>query len=205
VTQTNAALAGAFAGNLNLTGQSATQSQAGGGGVQAIGQEAKSEQDADAEANAFQLKPSNSNTPVSIGGGHEKKHGCGCDDGKDGGYGHGMSGGSAGDVTQTNLAGALGIALNLNATEQTASQTQGGGYDCKCGHGGTQAIGQSAWNDQDADADANAFQLFPSNSNAPVRIGSPGNGGSVRQTNAALAFALAANLNLLEQEATQTQ
>ena len=52
---------------------------------------------------------------------------------------------------------------------------------------------------------ANAFQLWAATDNTPVRIGSAGSGGSVRQTNAALAFSLAKNLNLLHQEVTQTQ
>jgi hypothetical protein len=232
VTQTNAALAAAVAGNLNLTSQSTTQSQAGGGGVQAVGQEAGSEQDATADATAFQLKPTNSNAPVSIGGGHDKKDECGCKDDHDD-----YAGGSGGDVTQSNVAKALGVALNANLTYQSVDQTQGGGHDpkkggydpkggydekegygskeggyapkddshgCKCG-GGVQAVGQSAWNKQDADASANAFQLWAANDNSPVRIGSPGSGGSVTQTNAALAFSLAANLNKLNQEAIQTQ
>ena len=202
VTQTNAALAGALAGNLNLTGQSATQSQAGAGGVQAIGQDASNKQYADADATAFQLKPANTNAPVSIGdGGHGRKHECGCDERK-------AAGGSGGDVTQTNLAAAAGIALNANLLDQSADQSQGGGMDAKCGchgNGGTQAIGQSAWNKQDADASANAFQLWAANDNAPVRIGSRGDSGYVTQTNAALAFALAANLNKTNQEATQQQ
>jgi hypothetical protein len=237
VTQTNAALAGAKAGNLNLTDQSATQSQAGGGGVQAIGQDAGSKQYAGADGTAFQLKPSNSNTPVWIGGGHgqrkscgceDRKYGhgksCGCEDGRYGGHGHGKCGcdddnygdnksdgygrdrsGSGGDVFQTNVAKGFGVAGNANLTEQAATQSQGGGDYCRCGGRGVQAIGQSAWNEQDADADANAAQLFPSNDNGPVRIGSPGSGGSVRQTNAALALALAKNVNALSQEATQTQ
>ena len=91
---------------------------------------------------AFQLKPSNSNAPVSIGGGHDKKHECGCEDEH--------AGGSGGDVTQTNLAGALGVALNANITDQSATQSQGGD-SCKCSGGGLQAVGQSAWNKQDAD------------------------------------------------------
>ena len=114
---------------------------------------------------------------------------------------------TGGDVTQTNLAAAAGIALNANLLDQSADQSQGGG-DAKCGchgGGGTQAIGQSAWNKQDADASANAWQLWAANDNTPVRIGSPGNGGNVTQTNAALAFALAANLNALSQEANQQQ
>jgi hypothetical protein len=218
VTQTNAALAGALAGNLNLTSQSASQSQSGGGGVQAIGQDAGSYQSADADATAFQLKPTNTNAPVSIDGGHGhgKKTDCGCDDKR----GDLHAGGSGGDVTQTNLAAAAGIALNANLLDQSADQSQGGGMDakgygkddkghgkddkCGCyGKGGTQAIGQSAWNKQHADASANAWQLGAANDNTPVRIGSPGNGGNVTQTNAALAFALAANLNALNQEATQ--
>jgi hypothetical protein len=196
VTQTNAALAGALAGNLNKTTQSTTQSQAGGGGVQAVGQLAGSKQDADADSTAFQLKPSNVNAPVNIGGYDDKKKKCVCDDGR--------AGGSAGDVEQTNLAAAKGVALNANLTDQSAEQSQRG-RDCKCGGSGVQAIGQKAWNKQDADAEANAFQLWAANHNSPVRIGSPGSAGSVRQTNAALAFSLAANLNKTRQEAMQTQ
>jgi hypothetical protein len=194
VTQTNAALSAALAANLNSTTQSTTQSQAGGGGVQAVGQQAGSEQDAEADATAFQLKPTNTNAPVSIGGGHDKK--CGCTDEHKRGYG--------GDVEQTNLAAALGIAFNANKTDQSVHQSQDG-HSCKCGGGGVQAVGQSAWNTQDADASANAFQLWAANDNSPVRIGSAGSGGSVRQTNAALAFSLAKNLNLLNQEVMQTK
>ena len=51
-------------------------------------------------------------------------------------------------------------------------------HGCGCSSGGTQAIGQSAWNKQDADASANAFQLWASNNNSPVRIGSAGNTGN---------------------------
>ncbi len=211
VTQTNAALAAAVAGNLNLTSQSTTQSQAGGGGVQAVGQEAGSKQGATADANAFQLKPSNSNAPVSIGDGHDKKHECGCKDEHEGG--------SGGDVTQTNLAGALGVALNANITDQSVTQTQGGD-SCKCSGGGLQAVGQSAWNKQDATADANAFQLKPSNSNTPVSIGDGhdkkhecgckdehegGSGGDVTQTNLAGALGIALNANITDQSVTQTQ
>ena len=140
VTQTNLAGALGVALNANITDQSVTQTQGGdsckcsGGGLQAVGQSAWNKQDATADANAFQLKPSNSNTPVSIGDGHDKKHECGCKDEHEGG--------SGGDVTQTNLAGALGIALNANITDQSVTQTQGGGpgmkdagYDPKAGYG----------------------------------------------------------------------
>jgi hypothetical protein len=209
VTQTNAALSAALAGNLNHTTQSATQSQAGGGGVQAIGQKAASLQDADAESGALQVAPSNTNAPVAIGVGYDKPHGCGCDGKSKGGGDDGKSKGG-GDVTQTNLAASLGVAFNANATDQYAAQSQGGGmaakHGCGCEHGGgVQAVGQSAWNGQAANASSYATQLWAANENSPVRIGSAGGGGSVDQTNAALAFSLAKNLNFLRQEVDQTQ
>jgi len=252
VTQSNAALSAALAGNLNYTSQSTSQSQAGGGGVQAVDQEAANWQSADADADTFQVGATNLNAPVDIGyGGHDKgSKQCGCDDG------HGGYGGSGGDVTQSNLAGAFSKALNANATEQSVDQSQGGydakqcgcdhggyekpgydkgaydkggydkpgsdkggydkggydkgGYDdakCGCSHGGggVQAVGQFASNHQAADSNAHAKQLWPTNENTPVRIGSAGGGGSVYQTNAALAYSLAANLNLTRQEVDQTQ
>jgi len=214
VSQTNAALSGALAGNLNYTSQSTSQSQAGGGGVQAVDQEAGNKQWADADADTFQAGATNLNAPLNIGSGHGDMrkgsgHGdmrkCGCDDG--GGYGGGSGGG---DVSQKNIAGAFSAALNANGTDQTVDQSQGGGYDaakCGCGHGsdGVQAVGQFAWNKQSADSKANAKQLWPENANTPVRIASRGDDGSVDQTNAALALSLAANLNYTRQEVTQTQ
>ena len=198
VTQTNAALAGALAGNANETTQSAHQSQGGGDaakcgcghggdGVQAVGQFADNSQSADADAKAKQIKPANENTSVRIG-----------------------SQGDDGDVTQTNVAGALGVALNANATEQTADQSQGGAPSaakCGCYGGGTgvQAVGQFADSEQGAEADAEAKQIAPVNANVPVRIGSPGGGGSVTQTNAALSGALAGNLNHTTQTTSQSQ
>ena len=197
VSQSNLALAGALAGNVNGTSQSAAQSQGGGSGVQAIGQKAGNWQDAYAESAAVQIKPSNTNTPVSIGdGGHDK---CGCGGKHDKQDEHG--GGSGGDVSQSNVAASLGIAFNANHTDQSAAQSQGGG-DMKCGcYGGSgvQAAGQKAWNGQDADAAALAFQLGAANENTT------GGSGSVRQTNAALALSLAANLNKTRQEVAQAQ
>ena len=124
---------------------------------------------------------------------------CGCDHG-------GGSGG--GDVSQQNIAGAFGAAVNANGTDQSVDQSQGGGYDaakCGCGSDGVQAVGQFAWNKQSANSKAKAKQLWPENANTPVRIGSWGDDGSVDQTNAALALSLAANLNYTRQEVTQTQ
>ena len=97
--------------------------------------------------------------------------------------------------------GSLGAGARRSST---AARYDPKGHDCRCS-GGVQAVGQSAWNTQDADASANAFQLWAANDNTPVRIGSAGSGGSVRQANAALAFSLAKNLNLLHQDVMQTR
>jgi len=193
VTQTNLAGSLGIALNKNSTNQWLEQKQYGsckcGGGEQVAGQFAFNDQYADAESNAVQVKPSNSNTPVSVGGGHK----CGCPDDHKGG----------GDVRQANIAAALGIALNANSTDQYAKQSQYGG-SCKCG-GGVQAVDQGAWSKQDADASANAFQFGASNANTPVRIGRAGGGGSVLQANLALALGLAANRNRTDQGASQSQ
>jgi hypothetical protein len=192
VTQSNTAAAGALSGNLNETTQSTKQSQAGGAPVdhcasactapagsalQAAGQSASNTQCACANATATQIAPSNENASIRIG-----------------------SPGADGPVTQSNASLALAGALNGNKTTQTIGQSQGGS-------GGTavQAAGQKATNDQHANADADAFQAKPSNVNAPVRIWSGGGGGSVEQTNAALAGSLAANLNGTTQTVEQSQ
>ena len=205
MTQTNAALAAALAGNLNETTQSADQSQGGDqkcgcgdDGVQAVGQKAGSKQDADADGNAVQLRPSNHNTPVDIGGGHGKP--CRCS---------GEHAGGRWRRDADNAAAALGIALNANVTDQSVTQSQDGS--------GVQAAGQQAYNQQDADAEANAVQFKPSNANAPVRIGSghgercgcddghAGTGGEVAQTNLAAALGIALNANATDQSVEQHQ
>jgi hypothetical protein len=180
VSQTNEASSDAFAGNLNATGQDAEQTQSGGSGIQAIGQEAKSEQDAAALAATKQEKPSNSNISVRV-----------------------LSPGDSGDVTQSNVASSEATAANVNLTGQKADQTQVGD-SCKCGSG-IQAIGQSAKNDQDAAALAATKQEKPSNSNISVRVLSKGDDGDVSQTNEATSDAFAGNLNLTGQKASQEQ
>jgi hypothetical protein len=149
VTQSNDSLAAALAANGNVTGQLAQQAQGGRSpgtvGIQAIGQLAKSRQDADASATSLQAGATNVNAPVGVlsprGGG--------------------------GDVSQRNSSLAGALALNLNATKQIAAQDMGGGS----GPLAIQAIGQAAFNDQRADADAASFQLWPANVNAPVSVG----------------------------------
>jgi hypothetical protein len=194
VTQTNVSLAASGAVNLNGTEQTADQEQTGccaptkermkpspccekGAGVQAIGQYADNHQSATSEATSEQDHPSNTNTPVRIG-----------------------SKGDDGAVTQTNVSAALSGAGNLNLTDQSATQQQAGGLGT-----GVQAIGQKAENDQYADSAATSTQSGASNTNAPVRIGSAGAGGTVEQTNASIALSGAGNLNLTKQTATQLQ
>jgi hypothetical protein len=187
VSQSNDASSEASAGNANITEQSADQQQAGGRccggtGEQVIGQSADSEQDAAALAATVQEKPSNENISVRV-----------------------LSPGDDGDVSQSNEASSNAEAGNLNATEQTADQTQAAGDSCKCGGGGEQVIGQSAKNDQDAAALAATKQEKPSNSNISVRVLSPGDDGDVTQTNEASSNAHAGNLNATKQEAGQLQ
>ncbi len=131
-------------------------------------------------------------------------------------------------MTQSNVASSDATAFNVNLTKQEADQEQGGRHDGKdgkdgkddkhecCGFG-IQAIGQSAKNDQDAKAVALTFQLGgkrpcscshePSfgNSNTPVRVGSKGDDGSVKQSNTATSDADALNVNLTKQDAKQDQ
>ena len=180
VSQTNEATSDAFAGNLNLTGQHASQEQAGGSGIQAIGQEAKNDQDAFALGLTAQKGASNENTPVRV-----------------------LSKGDDGDVSQSNVASSDAFAGNANVTGQKADQAQAGG-SCKCGSG-IQAIGQSAKSEQEAAAISATFQEKPSNSNTPVRVLSKGDDGDVSQTNEATSDAFAGNLNLTGQHAEQEQ
>ena len=229
VTQSNTATALGIAANGNETKQSIDQTQGGsskeekpaydskgkqdekgkydekGKGseyVQIAGQEASNKQSADADAVAFQVKPSNTNEAIRV-----------------------KSGGSDGDVTQSNTATALGIAANGNETKQSIDQTQGGSskeekpaYDSKGkqdekgkydekGKGSeyVQIAGQEASNKQSADADAVAFQVKPSNTNESVRVLSPGHDGDVTQSNTATALGIAANGNETKQSIDQTQ
>jgi hypothetical protein len=181
----------ALAGNANKTEQTADQTQGGGGGTQAVGQDASNKQKADADAKSKQVEPTNQNIGVRV-----------------------LSPGDNGSVKQTNASGAAAVAGNANKTTQDASQNQGASQpllssrctsSCDGGSSGTQAIGQDASNKQDADADASSTQVHPSNVNAPVRVLSPGDNGKVEQSNVSSADALAVNLNKTEQSGEQNQ
>ena len=131
-----------------------------------------------------------------------------------------LSPGNDGDVSQSNNATAVGIAANGNKTDQSIEQSQGGhssapsdarkpdeksGYGSDKGSDYTQIAGQEASNKQDADADATAVQLKPSNSNQSIRVLSPGNDGDVSQSNNATAVGIAANGNKTDQSIEQSQ
>jgi hypothetical protein len=188
VSQSNDASSNATAGNLNGTKQTADQTQSGGsckcggnGGEQVIGQSADSSQDAGAAALTAQKGATNDNITVRV-----------------------LSPGDGGDVSQSNDASSNATAGNANWTDQQADQTQSGS-SCKCGSGGEQVIGQSADSDQKAAALAATAQDKPSNKNVTVRVLSPGNDGSVSQSNEASSNATAGNLNGTKQSADQTQ
>jgi hypothetical protein len=183
VTQSNTTLAGALAANANKTNQSTTQSQTGGAPgsdyAQIAAQSAKNDQDADADATAKQIAPSNDAQSIRV-----------------------LSPGDNGKVDQSNTAAAGAAALNGNKTDQSIDQSQGGS-----GHGSdyTQIAGQEAKNDQDADADAKAVQVKPSNTYSSIRVLSPGDDGDVTQSNDATAIGIAANGNKTKQSIDQSQ
>jgi hypothetical protein len=179
VEQSNSVGSEAKAANLNATKQDADQAGAGLGGIQAIGQEAENEQAAIGLSAALQHGASNANTPVSVD-----------------------SKGDGGHVSQSNDVSSSAKALNANLTLQDADQSQA--TSCGCGTG-IQAVGQEAKNEQGAVAASLAAQAGASNENAPVRVDSHGDGGSVEQSNSVDSDAKAANLNALKQDADQAQ
>jgi len=198
VSQSNSTTAAAIAANANTTNQSTSQSQTGGlpgsDHTQIAGQEAQNKQDASADATAVQIAPSNDGQSIRV-----------------------LSPGNDGDLTQSNSATAGAAALNGNQTDQSVDQSQSGGAapsyadgktpDYKSGSGSeyTQVAGQAASNHQDADADATAVQVKPSNTASSIRVLSPGNDGDVSQSNDATAVGIAANLNKTDQSIDQDQ
>jgi hypothetical protein len=142
-------------------------------GTQAVGQTAASQQSADAGATSTPVQPTNQNASVRV-----------------------LSPGDDGAVTQSNTSNAAAAAANANATLQAASQAAPAA-------GGTQAAGQSAQNSQAASSDATSTQVQPTNRNVSVRVLSPGDDGSVSQSNDSTAESLAANANKTAQVADQ--
>src|SRR5439155_1652508 len=85
--------------------------------------------------------------------------------------------------------GTVAHAGNANDADQNAGQTQlaGGSGDA------TQSSGQAAGNEQAALADSKTVQVAPNNDNISVRVLSPGDNGSVTQSNTASSAAAAGN------------
>jgi hypothetical protein len=193
VSQSNSVDSDASASNRNSADQDTTQNQSSGGGaccqsgstgIQTSDQEAKNEQAALAASEAKQNNPENTNVSIRV-----------------------LSPGNGGNVSQTNSVDSDANAHNSNDADQSATQRQSsGGSDCRCtGSTGIQTSDQDAKNEQAALAGSKAEQNGASNTNASIRVLSPGNDGNVRQSNTVDSDARATNRNSADQDATQTQ
>ena len=182
VTQSNNAASSARSGNAASTTQTGSQTQGGatcgcaGKAIQVLGQEAETGQSSTALSGAFQLFGDRSR--------------CGCDGSSSGNNASPVrvwSPGSDGDVTQSNNVASSATSGNRASTTQDASQAEaGGGLEI-------QALGQKAETGQEAFAASLAAQIGASNTANPVRVWSPGGGGSVDQSNNAASSAQAGN------------
>jgi hypothetical protein len=141
-------------------------------------QVAGSLQSATSNANSTQINPTNTNISVRV-----------------------LSPGNDGDVNQSNSSAAESFAGNSNDTTQSAEQTQSGG----AGGVGIQEAAQKAGNAQKAESNAESKQVNPTNRNISVRVLSPGDGGSVNQSNESKAKSFAGNKNELSQDVSQDQ
>ena len=191
VSQTNAALSGAFAGNLAGTSQNASQNAAagtcgcGGTGIQVLGQRSDTGQAGFAGSEAVQQF------------GERSPCGCGGSSGNTASPTRVGSSGDDGTTSQANDALSSAAALNGAATRQNGSQSEAGsGLQI-------QVLGQQASTEQDAVAASLAAQFGASNDASPVRVESPGGGGSVYQANAAGSSAVAGNSSGTVQDGRQ--
>ncbi len=193
VSQSNSVDSDASASNRNSADQDATQTQSSGGGtccqsgstgIQTSDQNAENAQAALAASEAKQVNPKNTNVTIRV-----------------------LSPGNDGNVSQTNSVDSDADAHNSNSADQDATQRQSsGGSDCHCaGSTGIQTSDQDAKNEQAALAGSKAEQIGASNTNASIRVLSPGNDGNVRQSNTVDSDARASNRNSADQDATQTQ
>src|SRR6478735_2774813 len=180
VSQANTVGSSALAGNLAGTTQSSHQTApaascgCSGTAIQQADQSAETGQEAAGLSAAAQADPSNEASPVRVG-----------------------SGGNGGSTRQENTAGSSAAALNGAATSQQGSQSAGSGN-------AIQIASQDASTAQGALAASAAAQQGASNDASPVRVDSPGNGGSVSQSNAVGSSAIAGNLAGTTQNANQT-
>jgi hypothetical protein len=107
-----------------------------------------------------------------------------------------LSPGNDGAVTQSNEASSSADATNTAATTEGSSQAGSGS--------GVQSSTQNADTTQKATGLSSATQVKPENSNLSVRVLSPGDGGSVSQSNEAESSAKALNTAPVTQTATQS-
>jgi hypothetical protein len=141
-------------------------------------QVAGSLQSAQSNATSTQINPSNTNISVRV-----------------------LSPGNDGDVTQSNSSEAVSFAGNSNDTTQSANQSQSGSG----GVAAVQEAAQKAANGQWANSNAESKQVNPTNKNISVRVLSPGDNGSVNQSNDSKAKSFAGNKNELTQDVSQDQ
>jgi hypothetical protein len=192
LTQENEAESSASATNTAPVTQTGTQTQApskcgcsSGPAVQAIGQSSEIGQLAVGLSSANQIGASNESGPIRI-----------------------WSSGNGGSVSQENEAESSASATNTAPTTQSATQTQAGS--------GVQALAQKSGIWQGSFAASSATQLpgrskcgcgggSSGNTADPVRIGSAGNDGALKQENEASSNAAASNTAAPTQTGTQTQ
>jgi hypothetical protein len=197
VNQSNTAASSADSSNEASTTQDASQDPkssdhcgcGGGSAIQVIGQEAETGQSSTALSGAFQF----------FGNKHE---GCGCDGSSSGNTASPVrvySPGSDGNVTQSNNALSSADSSNEASTSQDADQSVGGS-----GGLAIQVIGQQAETGQESLAASLAAQFGASNDASPVRVWSPGGGGSVNQSNTAASSASSENEASTDQDADQS-
>jgi hypothetical protein len=170
VTQSNVAGSNAVAGNGSTSQQSSTQAAAGsqcGCGSSAI---QSGQQSAGTEQGAGALSGTDQSDPSN---GTQPVAA--------------SSAGNGGNVSQLNGAGSSAAAGNASGTSQATTQSAGADP--------IQLAKQDAQTEQGALAGSTAEQDGASNDSSPVRVLSPGNGGTTTQANSASSSANAANLS----------
>ncbi len=194
VTQSNTVGSSATSGNAATTsqwiGQAADGSSSCGcgstGAIQVAGQKSDTQQASAALSAAIQ----------AFGKGESR---CGCGDGGSSGNVNSPvrveSYGSDGDVTQSNTVGSSATSANYGTTTQRADQAASAPA--------IQVLGQYAGTGQLSLAGSLAAQLGASNTASPVRVKSPGGGGSLTQSNTAGSSANSGNAATTGQAARQ--
>ena len=181
VSQSNDVSSTATSGNAGTTSQTGNQLAdgrgcgCGNGAIQVLGQQSRTEQGSAALSAAIQ----------AFGGGRSE---CGCGGGSSGNDASPVrvwSPGNEGDVTQSNSDTSTATSGNTAGTTQKGWQGAGGNA--------IQVAGQQADTGQASLAASLAAQLGASNDASPVRVYSPGNGGSVSQDNTAGSTATSGN------------